>query len=58
MLTLINADEDDGEHEITDPREVAELFAAIAEVAIETLGPNDVKALFQAVLDQGGRDLN
>lgn len=39
MFTLINADEDDDEHEITDPEEVAELFAAIAAVCIEAIGP-------------------
>jgi hypothetical protein len=57
MLTLINADEDE-DTEITDPREVAELFAAIAEVAIEALGPADAKAVFMAVIERAGGEMN
>lgn len=58
MFTLINADEDDDEHEITEPQEVAELFAAIAAVAIESCGAEQIRQLFEAVIEQGGRELS
>jgi hypothetical protein len=58
VFTLINADADDDDAEITDPQEIAELFAAIAAVAIETLGPGQVRELFDAVVEQEGRDPN
>lgn len=54
MFTLINADEDD-EPEITEPQEVAELFAAIAAVCIEAIGPEQSRVLFEAVIEQEGR---
>ena len=56
MFTLINADEDDEESEITDPQEVAELFAAIAAVAIEACGVDAIKMLLEAVIEQEGRE--
>lgn len=56
MFTLINADEDDEESEITDPREVAELFAAIAAVAIEACGAEPIRGLLAAVIEQEGRE--
>jgi hypothetical protein len=58
MFTLINADADEDDAEITDPQEIAELFAAIAAVAIETIGVGQAKALFEAVVEQEGRDPN
>ncbi len=58
MFTLINADAEDDDTEITDPQEIAELFAAIAAVAIEALGPGQVRELFDAVVEQEGRDPN
>lgn len=58
MFTLINADEDDDNSEITDPQEIAELFAAIAAVAIEALGADQARQLFDAVVEQDGRDAN
>ena len=57
MFTLINADADD-DAEITDPQEIAELFAAIAAVAIETIGAGQVRELFDAVIEQEGREPN
>lgn len=57
MFTLINADEDD-EPEITDPQEIAELFAAIAAVCIEAIGAEQARQLFDAVVEQGGADVN
>lgn len=58
MFTLINADADDDDAEITDPQEIAELFAAIAAVAIETIGAGQVRELFDAVVEQEGREPN
>ena len=58
MFTLINADADDDDAEITDPQEIAELFAAIAAVAIETIGAAQARQLFDAVVEQDGRDPN
>ncbi len=58
MFTLINADADDDDAEITDPQEIAELFAAIAAVAIETIGAGQVRELFDAVIEQEGREPN
>lgn len=58
MFTLINADAEDDDAEITDPQEIAELFAAIAAVAIEAIGPGQARALFEAVVEQEGRDPN
>lgn len=58
MFTLINADEDDEESEITDPQEVAELFAAIAAVAIEACGADQMRTLFEAVVEREGRELS
>lgn len=57
MFTLINADADD-EAEITDPQEIAELFAAIAAVAIEAIGAGPARQLFDAVVEQDGKDPN
>lgn len=57
MFTLINADADD-DAEITDPQEIAELFAAIAAVAIETIGAAQARQLFDAVIEQDGKDPN
>ena len=57
MFTLINADADD-DAEITDPQEIAELFAAIAAVAIEAIGVWQAKLLFDAVVEQDGKDPN
>lgn len=48
MLTLISADEDD-EHEIEDPAEVAELFSAMAETALDFFTVDDlIRMLLQA----------
>jgi hypothetical protein len=58
VFTLINADADDDDAEITDPQEIAELFAAIAAVAIETIGAGQVRELFDAVIEQEGREPN
>jgi len=58
VFTLINADADEDDAEITDPQEIAELFAAIAAVAIETIGAANVRELFEAVVEQEGRDPN
>ncbi|MCP8882072.1 hypothetical protein NIM87_00995 [Devosia sp. XJ19-1] len=58
MFTLINADAEDDDAEITDPQEIAELFAAIAAVAIEAIGPGQARTLFEAVVEQEGRDPN
>ena len=57
MFTLINADADD-DAEITDPQEIAELFAAIAAVAIEAIGAGQARQLFDAVVEQDGKDPN
>lgn len=58
MFTLINADAEDDDTEITDPQEIAELFAAIAAVAIEAIGADQAKELFDAVVEQEGREPN
>ena len=58
MFTLINADAEDDDAEITDPQEIAELFAAIAAVAIEAIGPGQARQLFDAVIEQDGKDPN
>jgi len=58
VFTLINADAEDDDAEITDPQEIAELFAAIAAVAIEAIGPGQARELFEAVGEQEGRDPN
>ena len=58
MFTLINADADEDDAEITDPQEIAELFAAIAQVAIEAIGSDQTRILFDAVVEQGGKDPN
>lgn len=58
MFTLMNAEADDDDAEITDPQEIAELFAAIAAVAIEAIGPGQARELFEAVVEQEGRDPN
>jgi hypothetical protein len=58
VFTLINADAEDDDAEITDPQEIAELFAAIAAVAIEAIGAGQARELFDAVVEQDGRDPN
>ncbi len=58
MFTLINADAEDDDAEITDPQEIAELFAAIAAVAIEAIGVGQARQLFDAVVEQDGSELN
>ncbi|MBJ3784236.1 MULTISPECIES: hypothetical protein [Devosia] len=58
MFTLINADAEEDDAEITDPQEIAELFAAIAAVAIEAIGAGQARTLFEAVVEQEGRDPN
>jgi hypothetical protein len=58
VFTLINADAEDDDAEITDPQEIAELFAAIAAVAIEAIGASQAKQLFDAVVEQDGKDPN
>ena len=58
MFTLINADAEDDDAEITDPQEIAELFAAIAAVAIEAIGTDQARELFNAVVEQEGREPN
>ncbi len=58
MFTLINADAEEDDAEITDPQEIAELFAAIAAVAIEAIGVGNARDLFEAVIEQEGRDSN
>lgn len=56
MFTLLNADYDEDDQEITDPEEIAELFAAIAAVAIEACGADPMRQLFDAVIEQEGRE--
>ena len=58
MFTLINADAEDDDTEITDPQEIAELFAAIAAVAIESIGSEQARLLFDAVVEQDGKEPN
>ena len=58
VFTLINADAEDDDAEITDPQEIAELFAAIAAVAIEAIGAGQARQLFDAVIEQDGKDPN
>jgi hypothetical protein len=58
VFTLINADAEDDDAEITDPQEIAELFAAIAAVAIEAIGVGQARQLFDAVIEQDGKDPN
>lgn len=58
MFSLINADAEGDDAEITDPQEIAELFAAITEVAMETIGAEQTRLLFDAVIEQEGRDPN
>lgn len=58
MFTLINADAEDDDTEITDPQEIAELFAAIAAVAIESIGTEQARLLFDAVVEQDGKEPN
>jgi hypothetical protein len=58
VFTLINADAEEDDAEITDPQEIAELFAAIAAVAIEAIGVGNARDLFDAVVEQEGRDPN
>ena len=58
MFTLINADAEDDDAEITDPQEIAELFADNAAVAIEAIGAWQVRQLFDAVVEQDGKDPN
>lgn len=58
VFTLINADAEDDDAEITDPQEIAELFAAIAAVAIEAIGAGQARQLFDAVVEQDGKDPN
>lgn len=58
MFTLINADAEDDDAEITDPQEIAELFAAIAAVAIEAIGVEQARDLFDAVIEQDGKEPN
>lgn len=57
MFTLLNADEQD-EPEITDPQEIAELFAAVAAVCIEAIGAEQARQLFDAVVEQDGAEVN
>lgn len=58
MFTLINTDEDEDTGEITDPQEIAELFAAIAAVCVEAIGAEQARALLDAVIEMDGRDAN
>ena len=58
VFTLINADAEDDDTGITDPQEIAELFAAIAAVAIEAIGAGQARQLFDAVVEQDGKDPN
>ncbi len=58
MFTLINADAEEDDAEITDPQEIAELFAAIAAVAIEAIGAGNARELIEAVVEHEGRDPN
>lgn len=55
MFTLINAEEPD-EPEITDPEEIAELFAVVTAVAIEALGIEQARLMFEAFVEQEGRE--
>lgn len=57
MLLLNTTDEEDPE-EITDPQEIAELFAMMASVAIEALGEDTVRQMLEAVIEQEGRETN
>lgn len=56
MFTLLNADKDEDDQEITEPQEIAELFAAIAAVAIEACGADAIKQLLEAVIEMEGRE--
>lgn len=58
MFTLINADEDDDaiEELEDDPRLLAETFAAVAALTIDVLGKEQSRVLFEAVIEQEGRD--
>ena len=56
MFTLISADYDEDDQEITDPEEIAELFAAIAAVAIEACGADPIKDLLETVIEMEGRE--
>ena len=58
MFTLISADAEDDEAEITDPQEIAELFAAVAAIDVEALGACDARQLFDAIVEQEGREAN
>lgn len=58
MFTLISADTDDDDTEITDPQDIAELFAAVAAIAIEALGPTDARRLFDAAVEMEGGETN
>ena len=59
MFTLINADaEDDEDAEISSPEEIAELFAAIAAVMVESNGVANSRAMLDAVIDQRGAEVN
>jgi hypothetical protein len=58
MFTLLNADEDDEDFEITDPQEIAELFAAVAAVTLEAIGIEQARVLFEAVVEMDGREAN
>ena len=58
MFTLISADAEDDDAEITDPQEIAELFAAVAAVCIEAIGAAQAKQLFDAVVEMDGAEAN
>ena len=58
MFTLLNADEEDEDSEITDPQEIAELFAAVAAVTLEAIGVEQARVLFEAVVEMDGREAN
>jgi len=59
MFTLISADELDEEHEIVDPAEIAELFAAIAATAYEAgLSAKDLHTLVDVAIERDGMEMN
>lgn len=58
MFTLLNADEDEDDQEMTDPREIAELFAAISAVCIEAIGSEQTQQMLDAVIEMEGREPN
>jgi hypothetical protein len=59
MFTLLASDEDDEEYEVSDPIEIAQLFCAVAGVAIGYgFDRDDLIALLDAELALDGAERN